>query len=114
MFEVSRRYRQYLGLVFLIVVFVGGMIGWTCATLQVKSSGPAPADTTGSVQVNTVVLRASVPPVDRSPNPSCTADDGSAQVLRSPLLQKAVLSLTSGTARPPSRSRLIVLNRARG
>ena len=84
MFEVSRRYRQYLGLILLVVVFVGGMIEWTCATLRVKSSGPAPADTTGSVQVTMVVVQASVPPVHSSPNPSCTVDDGSAQILRNP------------------------------
>lgn len=54
--NVSRRYRQYVGLTLVIVVFVGGIIGWTYATLQVDSSSPAPADTTGSPPTAVEVL----------------------------------------------------------
>lgn len=32
----SHRYRQYAGLALVIIAYVGGIIGWSCAVLQVR------------------------------------------------------------------------------
>jgi len=44
----SRRYRQYAGLALVLIAYVGGIIGWSCAVVRVdaESSG---ADSTQSV-----------------------------------------------------------------
>ena len=45
----SPRYRQYAGLALVIIAYVGGIIGWSCAVLQVDpqpSTDPEPAEAT--------------------------------------------------------------------
>lgn len=60
---MSRRIRQYVGLALLVVAYVGGIIGWTWATLQIDKSEPAPPDTT---QVRTDSSQLS-PPQQKDP-----------------------------------------------
>lgn len=45
MSDVDSRSRQYAGLAFVIIAYVGGIIGWSWATLTVES-GPTEPDTT--------------------------------------------------------------------
>lgn len=45
----SHRYRQYAGLALVTIAYVGGIIGWSCAVLQVDarpSTDANPAETT--------------------------------------------------------------------
>ena len=43
--DIDSRSRQYAGLAFVIIAYVGGIIGWSWATLTVES-GPTDPDTT--------------------------------------------------------------------
>lgn len=45
MSDADSRYRQYAGLAFVLVAYVGGIIGWSWATLTVAPEPSAP-DTT--------------------------------------------------------------------
>lgn len=36
-------YRQYAGLAFVILTYVGGIVGWSCAVQQVDSTAPPEA-----------------------------------------------------------------------
>lgn len=47
----GRQYRQYLGLVVVLVAYVGGIIGWSWAAMGVESE-PVPPDS-GKSQVET-------------------------------------------------------------
>jgi len=55
-----RRLRQYAGLALVILVYLGGILGWTWAVQTVESPPAAPADTTA-----VVTPTADTPPVDR-------------------------------------------------
>lgn len=61
------RYRQYAGLALVIIAYVGGIIGWSCAVLQVEADSssatnapspihqrvlPSPADSSRSAAAN--------------------------------------------------------------
>jgi uncharacterized oligopeptide transporter (OPT) family protein len=41
----SRRHRQYLGLALVIIVYVGGIIGWSWAVYSLNRAPDVPADT---------------------------------------------------------------------
>lgn len=42
MSDSESRFRSYLGLALVIVAYVGGIIGWSCAALTVDSDNSAP------------------------------------------------------------------------
>lgn len=45
MSDADSRYRQYAGLALIILAYIGGIIGWSWATLSIDSE-PAAPDTT--------------------------------------------------------------------
>jgi uncharacterized alpha/beta hydrolase family protein len=55
----SQRIRQYVGIAVVILAFVGGLIGWTWATLTVEPADTAPdSSATGAGPAHpTVVVR---------------------------------------------------------
>jgi len=42
----SRRFRQYAGLTFVLLAYLGGILGWTWAVQTVETDDARPADTT--------------------------------------------------------------------
>lgn len=42
----SRRRRQYIGLAFVIIVYVGGIIGWSWAVSSLERAPDPPSDST--------------------------------------------------------------------
>ncbi len=104
-------YRQYAGLAFVILTYVGGIIGWSCAVQQVESTPPP----NGSAQVQAVSVGAtpsaavSVPtvfdnrPSPRRPVPGWRARDGLR--LLSPLVSShQTLTITNDRADVDARS----------
>lgn len=60
-----RRYRQYLGLVVVLVAYFGGIAAWSWAAMSVESE-PVPPDS-GKSQVETEVLHFE-PALEARPN----------------------------------------------
>lgn len=72
-------YRQYAGLAFVILTYVGGIIGWSCAAQQVESASP-PNSSAQTVSVDAAPPAASVPTaVDAWSSRARPAPDGRAQ-----------------------------------
>ena len=66
------RLRQYAGLALVIIAYVGGIIGWSCAVLEVDNQSSSAADTTQAHRTHAESLpvgapRLVAPPIAQSP-----------------------------------------------
>lgn len=68
MSDVDSRSRQYAGLALIIIAYVGGIIGWSWATLTVESGPPGPDTTQTQVESSPLEPSSATSP-DAEPTP---------------------------------------------
>ena len=72
MSDRPHRLRQYAGLALVIIAYVGGIIGWSCAVLEVDNQFSSAADTTQAHRTHAESLPVGAPrlvplPIAQSP-----------------------------------------------
>ena len=98
MSDRPHRLRQYAGLALVIIAYVGGIIGWSCAVLEVDNQSSSAADTTQAHHTHAESLPLGAPRLVAPPIAQST--HGSTPEGNVALLQGVPGTVSAGTPLP--------------